>query len=129
MSHQPVTDQKIEEMVSVLLRIGVLVSGAVVLAGGLFFLFRHGYETAAFSTFHGEPSVDRLVHEIVGGAVHLRARSLIQLGVLLLIATPILRVVLCMVGFAMERDHKFVWITAIVLSVLLFSLISGATGG
>ena len=121
------TDQSLERMVSVLLKSGVLVSGGVVLAGGVLYMFRHGGELASYQDFHGAPSIDRIVPQIVHGAVQLRARSVIQVGVLLLIFTPVARVVLSMVGFAMEKDRTFVTISAIVLAVLLFSLIRGAT--
>ncbi|MDQ2773857.1 MAG: DUF1634 domain-containing protein, partial [Acidobacteriota bacterium] len=63
------------------------------------------------------------------GAVHLRARSIIQFGILLLIATPILRVAFSLVGFAMERDKAYVLITTVVLAILLYSLINGAVAG
>ena len=123
-----VDDVTLERIISVLLRAGVLLSGAVVLAGGLYYLARHGSQTADYHTFRGQPSIDRFVSEIVKGAIALRARSIIQTGILLLIATPIARVAFSLVGFALEGDRKYVVITAIVLCVLLYSLISGAVG-
>ena len=126
---QKITDENLERMVSILLRSGVFLSGAVVLAGGLYDLIGHGSDPAAYRVFNGQPAIDRVIGHILGGAAALRARSLIQLGVVLLIATPIARVVLSLVGFAFERDRTYVVITAIVLSVLLFSLISGAMQG
>jgi uncharacterized membrane protein len=124
-----VNDRSIELMVSNLLRTGVTIAGLVVLAGGIYFVLRHGNEPADFGTFHGAAAADRIVGEIVASAFALRARSIIQLGVLLLIATPVLRVALSLVGFALERDWHYVVITAIVLGVLLYSLISGALHG
>ncbi len=124
-----ITDVMIERMVSTLLRAGVVISGAVVFVGGLHYLARHGHEYADHHSFHGEPSVDRLVGQIIGGAIDFRARSIIQLGLLLLIATPIARVAVSLVGFALEGDRAYVVITVIVLSVLLYSLISGALQG
>ena len=121
-----VTDSKIEEGVSVLLRTGVLVSGLIVFLGGIYFVFRHGGEQADFTTFHGETGIDRDVVQIVVGAFRLRARSIIQFGILALIATPIVRVAFSLVGFVLERDRVYVLITSIVLLVLLYSLISGA---
>ncbi len=122
-------DKRIERLVSVVLRTGVLLSALVVFCGGVYYLARHGHEVSDHHTFHGEPSIDRIVSQIVAGAFAFRGRSLIQLGALLLIATPIARVALSLVGFALERDRKFVVVTAIVLAVLLFSLISGAVQG
>jgi uncharacterized membrane protein len=129
MNKPKITDTSIEHMVSTLLRTGVLISGLVVLAGGVYFGIRHAGENVDFHTFRGEPSIDRILHQIVLGAVVLRARSIIQLGILLLIATPILRVAFSLVGFALERDKVYVLITSIVLLVLLYSLISGAVAG
>jgi uncharacterized membrane protein len=123
------TDIDIERMISILLRAGVLIAGAVVLTGGMIFLWRHGAEPVEFGKFVGQPAIDRQVVGIVKGLLSNRARSIIQLGILLLIATPIARVALSLVGFAIERDHKYVLITAIVLAVLLYSLIQGAEGG
>jgi uncharacterized membrane protein len=124
-----VTDRSIEGMISVILRTGVLVSGSVVFAGGIYYLLRHGGETENYHTFHGTATMERIVPEIVRGAIGLRARSIIQFGLLLLIATPILRVAFSLVGFAIERDRIYVLITAIVLAVLLYSLISGPIQG
>ncbi len=123
------TDRSIERMVSVLLLAGVLISGSVVLGGGVYYLVRHGGEAVGYRTFQGQPSIDRIVSEIVKGAIALRARSIIQMGILLLIATPIARVAFSLVGFALERDRTYVVITAIVLAVLLVSLITGAVQG
>lgn len=123
-----IKDVDIERMVSVLLRTGVLIAGAVVLLGGVYYLTRHGNEPANYHVFRGQPAIDRFVTRIFAGAISLRPRSIIQLGILLLIATPIARVVLSLIGFAFERDRTYVVITAIVLCILLFSLISGAAG-
>lgn len=129
MSLTPVTDRSIELMVSKLLRTGVTVAGAVVLAGGIYFVLRHGSEPMDFGTFHGAPASDRILGGIITSAFALRARSIIQLGVLLLIATPVLRVAFSLAGFALERDRHYVLITSAVLAILLYSLISGALQG
>jgi uncharacterized membrane protein len=123
-----VTDTQIELLISRLLRAGVLIAAFFVLFGGVYFLIRHGDERVSFKTFHSEPDVDRFVHQIVLAALGLRARSVIQFGILLLIATPILRVAVSLVGFALERDRAYVLITAVVLLILLYSLIGGAVG-
>jgi uncharacterized membrane protein len=124
-----VTDRTIERMVATILRVGVIASGIVVAVGGAIYLFRHGGEVANYRTFKALPASDRLLPNIVSGAFHLQTRSIIQTGILLLIATPILRVAFSLVGFALERDRKYVLITAIVLTVLLYGLISGGMRG
>ena len=123
-----VTDITIEHMVAALLRAGVIVSGSVVAAGGIYFLVRHGGEATDYHVFKVQNADVRLVTAIVHGELGGKASSLIQTGILLLIATPIARVAVSLVGFALERDRKYVVITLIVLTVLLYSLISGAAG-
>jgi uncharacterized membrane protein len=129
MSRARVTDTDIEAMVANLLRAGVIASGTVVAIGGAIFLAGHGREIPDYRVFKALPAADRLVPDIIAGALHHRARSIIQLGVVLLILTPIARVAFSLIAFALERDRKYVIITAIVLSVLLYSLISGAIHG
>jgi uncharacterized membrane protein len=123
-----VTDQNIERVVSTVLRTGVMISGLVVLFGGTYFLTRHGREPVNYHTFQGKTSSGHYIVEIVRGALRLQGRSIIQLGVLCLIATPIVRVVVSLIGFALERDRTYVLITSLVLAILLYSLISGAAG-
>lgn len=129
MSQPRVTDRSIENTVATLLRVGVTLAGVVVASGGILYLLRHGGEVSDFSTFRMTPQSDRLVPDIVSGAFHGRARSIIQAGILLLIATPIARVAVSLGGFALERDRKYVLITAIVLTILIYSLLSGAQRG
>ena len=124
-----ISDTAIERMISIVLRTGVLIAAATVLCGGIYYLLGHGDEAANFHQFHGQPNVNRIVSQIIRGALALRAQSVIQFGVLLLIATPIARVVVALAGFALERDRTYVVITSIVLTVLLFSLIAGTVYG
>lgn len=128
MNTPKINDSSIERMVSIVLRTGVTISGVVVLSGGILYLIRHGYDRVDYHSFHAQPAIDSLITQIVGGALALRSRSIIQLGVLLLIATPIARVAFSLAGFALERDRTYVIITAIVLAVLLFSLAHGMIG-
>jgi uncharacterized membrane protein len=120
------TDQKVEGIIGSLLRIGVLLSATVVLIGATIFLGRHGGAAADFRVFKGEPTDLRSVHGIVQRAAHLSGRGIIQLGLLLLIATPVARVAFAIYGFAAEGDRMYVVFTAIVLAVLLYSLAGGA---
>lgn len=124
-----VTDQGIEKIVSIVLRTGVLLSGSVVLLGGVYFLLRYGGEPANYHIFQAQKLPGHYIIEIVRGALERQGRSIIQLGVLLLIATPIMRVIVSLVGFALERDRTYVLITGLVLAILLYSLIFGTGGG
>jgi uncharacterized membrane protein len=117
------TDQKIENTLGNLLRAGVLLSALVVLIGGMIYLLRHGHAPVDFRVFRGEPSDLRDVRGIIRDTLALRGRGIIQLGLLLLIATPVARVAFSIFGFAQERDRMYVMFTLIVFSILLYSLI------
>jgi uncharacterized membrane protein len=122
-------DQQIENIIGDLLLAGVLLSAFVVFTGGVIYLVRHGHEPADYHIFRGEPSDLRTVSGIIHDAFNLSARGLIQLGLLLLIATPVARVVFSIVGFAKEHDYLYVIIASIVLAILLYSLIGSAWTG
>ena len=122
MSTRSWNDLRIEVIIGALLRTGVMLAAAVVLFGAVVYLARHGQEIASYGVFHGEPETLRSVSAIVHGALHMSGRAIIQLGLLLLIATPVARVAFSAVAFAIERDFLYVGITLFVLGVLLYSL-------
>ena len=121
------TDEAVETVIGNLLRAGVLLSAGVVLSGGILYLWNNGRATVDLATFRGEPRELRQLGAIVSGAFELDSRAIIQVGLLLLIATPVARVAFSIWAFAAERDWTYVVITTIVLVVLLYSLF-GATG-
>lgn len=116
------TDQRVEQIVGNLLRAGVIIAAVVVLAGGIVYLFRHGLEEPDYHVFKGEPGNLRSPAGVVNEALEPRGRGLIQLGLLLLIATPVARVIFSVFAFSRQRDYLYMFLTLIVLTVLLFSL-------
>jgi uncharacterized membrane protein len=121
------TDKTIEEIVGTLLRVGVSLSAFVVAIGAAIYLARHGREPANYRVFHGEPSDLRSLSGIVRDAFRWRGRGIIQLGLLLLIATPVARVAFSIWGFAEEHDRLYMIFTGIVLIVLLYSLLGSGS--
>ena len=117
------TDQKLEIAIGRMLQIGVLLAATVVLIGGVLYLRQETGLRPDYSHFTGVAERFRSPAEIVPNALHGRARSIIQLGLLLLIATPIARVILAAVGFLIERDRLYVCVSLLVLAVLLYSLL------
>jgi uncharacterized membrane protein len=109
-------------MVAVLLRLGVNLAAAIVLLGGVVFLVRHGHELPHYEVFRGEPTDLRTIGGIVRDAAAFSGRGLIQLGLLVLMATPVARVALSLVVFSLQRDRTYVVVTLIVLALLLLSL-------
>lgn len=120
------TDERLEIIIGQLLRIGVGISAAVVLAGGILYLAKYGSQPINYGNFHGEPRELRTISGIVRGVGAGHARAIMQFGLLLLIATPVARVALAAFGFLRERDHRYVVITLIVLGVLLYSILKPA---
>ena len=120
------TDEQVEQLLGTLLRSGVIVAGAVVLFGGIFYLLHYASSFPDYRVFRGEPADLRRVAGIVKDSLSFRSRGLIQFGLLLLIATPVLRVVFSVFAFALQRDWTYVATTLIVLSVLSYSLSGGS---
>lgn len=119
------TDHRIELIISKLLLVGVSTAAIVVMAGGILFLVRHGHQTPQFGAFHGEPVELRTLGGMLRAVRKLEARAVIQLGLGLLIATPVARVVFSLFSFIRQRDRLYVVITSIVLAILLLDLFSG----
>lgn len=117
------TDERLELMVGKLLRGGVVASALVVLGGGIWWLAQAGGGMPAYHEFRQEPDDFRHVGALLTGLAHPRAQTVIQLGLLLLIATPVARVALALIGFALEHDHVYVVITLVVLGVLVYSMV------
>ena len=120
-----VTDEQVDQLLGNLLRLGVMVATTVAIIGGLLHLARHGGEPTGHHVFTSEPPYLRSVGGIVRGALALQSDAVIQLGLLLLIATPVARVAMSLVAFILQRDRVYVVVTSIVLALLLFSLTGG----
>lgn len=114
-----------ELIIANLLRGGVLLSALVVVAGGILYLLRHGAEHPNYGVFHGEPADLRSLRGIAGDVLSLHSRGVIEMGILLLLATPIVRVALSFYWFLRQRDHLYVVVTLIVFILLLLSLAGG----
>ena len=127
MNEPRVSDHAIQQGIGNVLRAGVLIAGGVTLIGGMLLLAQHGGSPAAFGTFRGEPPLLKSLAGITRGALALDGSALAQLGLVLLIATPVARVALTLVAFAIQKDRTYVVITTIVLGLLVYGLVfSGA---
>lgn len=118
------TDQDLDRLLGNLLRFGVLLAATVVFTGGAVHLAEHGGEPKrTYDDFGSQPEYLRHVASIAQQAVTGNGRAIIQFGILLLIATPIARVVFSVFAFFIQRDYLYVGVTLIVLVILLFSLL------
>ena len=116
------TDLRLETIISALLRTGVVASAAVVLLGGICFLSKHGHEEPDYRTFHTADASYRSISGLIEAAGPSDCRAVIQLGLLLLILTPIARVAFSLIGFGLERDRTYVVLTSVVLVILIYGL-------
>ena len=123
--HGGVSDEEVEQIIGRLLQLGVLVAALVVLVGAALLLGRHGGAVASYGVFHTEPAALRSIAGIVRAAFSGDAAGIVQLGLLLLIVTPIVRVAFTLVAFVLQRDGTYIVVTAIVLALLLFGLVFG----
>lgn len=111
-----------ESVMGTLLITGVIISAALVVFGGIIYLYQNGFSYPHFKTFRSEPSSLRSVKQIIKGVGNLDSLSIIQLGLLLLIATPVSRVIFSIIGFLFEKDYLYVIISLIVLIILAYSI-------
>jgi uncharacterized membrane protein len=121
-------DRDMQLLLGQVLRAGTIISVSVVFFGGLFYLYRHGSSIANYREFKGIPDFVQHAGSLIIGAVNLRGQAIIQLGIILLIATPILRVVFSTIGFALEKDYMYVSISLLVLFIIFMSMLSGHAG-
>jgi uncharacterized membrane protein len=103
------SDDQLEQVMAKLLRAGVILAAACVFAGGVRYLVHYSRMAPDYRVFRRD-------------ALSWHARGLIQLGLLLLIATPVARVAFSVAAFAAERDWLYVGVTLIVLAILVYSL-------
>ncbi|MBW4038545.1 MAG: DUF1634 domain-containing protein [Acidobacteria bacterium] len=120
------TDHDLDLSVASMLRFGVSLAALVVLIGGVLYL-RHPFAPIPdYKQFvAGGPEL-RTLSGIYDGVKRLNARSIIQLGLVLLIATPVARVVFCVIGFSRQHKPLYIVVSLIVLAVLIYSFTNGA---
>ena len=115
-----------ERVIGALLQGGVVVSMAVSVIGLARYLGVEGRRVSDFRVFRGEPVDLTSASAVVAAALSGRREATIQLGVLVLIATPIARVLLSLAAFALQRDTTYVVVTLIVPVALLAGLMGVA---
>ena len=116
-------DERIDRGIGVILRTGVMLAALFVAAGGIYYLAGHAATPPSFAHFQGAPPAFTHIRSIAKGATSLDPLFIIQLGLIVLMATPVVRVIACAVGFAWEKDWTYVVVSLIVLAALLVSLV------
>ncbi len=128
-SQAPKEQKDLQQHIGTTLRWGVFLACLIAIAGGVYYLIREGGNPVPdYTTFRREPSSHVTWPEIWQGVIHLQAEGLIFLGVIVLIFTPVLRVILSLVTFSLERDWLYVGITALVLLIIIGNMLEGVGG-
>jgi uncharacterized membrane protein len=120
---KPESEQKLEFLLSNLLKYGVLLASAVVLFGGIIYLVNYGAEPINYRFFYGEPERLRSPVGIVKAVSKGYSDALIQLGLLLLVSIPVIRVIISLFTFIKLRDITYCLISLLVLTALTYSLL------
>ena len=119
-------NKKMQQLIGSTLRIGVMTACCIAILSGTYYLIRHGAEPIPdYRTFHAEPTSLTTLSGILTGLLQFQATNWIQLGVLVLMLTPITRILLSLVDFAHQKDWLYVTITAIVFFVILSNSLGG----
>lgn len=119
--------QNMEMLIGKTLRWGAFLSAFVALIGGVVYVFQQ-QTIPDYRDFTGASPSLRSFSGILSGVFSGDGASIIQLSVCLLIATPILRLILALWSFIVEKDRLYVCITLIVLGVIFFGMLSGLGG-
>ena len=117
-----VDDARTEQVIGRLLQFGVLLAATVTLVGGVLYLQRHGAAVADYRVFRGAATSLRSLTGIVQAVMAGQRAAVVQLGLVLLILTPIARVALTLGAFVLQRDRLYVVLTSIVMAVLVYGL-------
>jgi len=107
--------RKINALVHQLLIVGLAAAAVLMVAGVLLGLF----------TGQGLPDAMVPLSNLLAELARFNPAAFISLGLLALLATPILRVAGSIVGFAIERDWRYALITTVVLIIVILSIVLG----
>jgi uncharacterized membrane protein len=124
-SETTLSDRRLETIIGNLLRAGVVIAATIASIGGVVYLAHSGESLAHYRVFEGEPADLRHVKGVLSDASSGDGRGIMQLGLLLLIATPVAREAFSLAAFAVQRDRLYVFVTLVVLGILTFSMAGG----
>jgi uncharacterized membrane protein len=114
-------EQRAEAFIGKLVRFLVIAAACIVAVGGTLYLHHYWRLTPGYHIFQSEPFSLRSPQGIIANTLSFDSHGLIQLGILLLIAIPLIRVAAFLVSFLRQRDWLYSVVTIIVFSLLLFS--------
>ncbi|MDL2145195.1 DUF1634 domain-containing protein [Flavobacterium tructae] len=126
MQHEKFGEKDFQTIIGNLLRYGVWISLSVAFIGGIVYLLHHSADIEDYSIFHeNDRNIFEVISAIYKGVIQGNGESLIFFGIILLFLTPVLRVLLSLFSFLLEKDYLYVGITLIVIVIILISVSFG----
>lgn len=126
MTHEKFGEKDFQSIIGNLLRYGVWISLSVAFIGGIIYLMNHGGDIEDYSVFkENDRNIFEVITAIYNGVIQGNGESIIFFGVILLFLTPVLRVLLSLFSFLLEKDYLYVVITLIVIFIILISVSLG----
>lgn len=126
MQHEKFGEKDFQTIIGNLLRYGVWISLSVAFIGGIVYLMHHGQEIEDYSVFkENDRNIFEVISTVINGAIDGRGEYLIFFGIILLFLTPVLRVLLSLFSFTIEKDYLYVVITLIVILIIITSISFG----
>lgn len=113
-------ENKMEKWVSLTLRWGIRSSAVFLIIGCLAFL--SGPQQASMKSPTVFVVVSQIIHSDRSGLSSLAPYIFLYAGILLLMITPLARVIITLIGFATERDWNFVLVSFFILCVIIVSI-------
>lgn len=125
MRNQPFTDLDLNRSVGNLLRLGVVLSVATSLIGFIK-LFTEGFKMPRkYNLLNMGDSSEKVWGSFWDSLCKGEGMAIIQLGILILILTPLVRIIFALIGYLKEKDYTYVVISLIVLTIMLVSFLTG----
>jgi len=127
------SSSRISDVIAIILRGGVYISGTILVVGLVAFLIQspssRGLVTQVLRSSTVSPDIPTSFGAVGQGLRNGSATAIIELGVLVLLATPVVRVAASIFLFLFEADWLYTALTAVVLALLLISIfLLGAMG-
>jgi len=119
-------EKDFQTIIGNLLRYGVWISLSVAFIGGIVYLIHNGNQIEDYSVFkENDRNIFEVIAAVYNGAIQGNGESLIFTGIVLLFLTPVLRVLLSLFSFLLEKDYLYVGITLIVIMIIIISISFG----
>ncbi len=119
-------EKDFQTIIGNLLRYGVWISLSVAFIGGIVYLLHNANQIEDYSVFkENDRNIFEVIAAVYNGAIQGNGESLIFTGIILLFLTPVLRVLLSLFSFLLEKDYLYVGITLIVILIIIISISFG----